>query len=137
MIVYSINDYLQNDATLISLVDKETFIINPMIGYEDDVAPIVLYSFSPDIQNESMFYIHHDMLRYIVLDTDIDRAFAIRDQIISILNRSDEIQLVNIDDTYGRLLYSNLFRSTDFSPEYPEGFYQIGAHFEVCWIPND
>jgi len=137
MIVYSINDYIQTDATFLSLTEKDSFVINPLIGYDDDVAPIVLYDYSPRIKDEFMYYIHHDTIRYIILDTDIDRGYALRTRLLELLNHSDEIQTKDIDRTYGRMLYMNLLRSSDRAPFETDGYYQISSYFEFCWIPND
>jgi len=137
MLIYSVNDFLQNDATILSLADKEEITIFPMVGYDEETAPIILYDYLPDIKDEHMFYIHHDRVIYAVLDTDAERGYAVRNQIIALLNQSDEIQLETIDDTYGRMLYMNLVRSADRQPTQPEGYYQFISIFEMCWIPND
>jgi hypothetical protein len=137
MLIYSVNDFLQNDATILSLSEKEEITIFPMVGYDEEVAPIIIYDYLPDIKDEHMFYIHHDRVIYSVLDVDAERGFAVRNEIISKLNQSDEIQLEAIDDTYGRMLYMNLVRSTDRQPTQPEGYYQFISIFEMCWIPND
>lgn len=137
MIIYDINAYLQADATLLSLSEKESIIINPFIGYADEEAPIFLYQYSQDIKSEDMYYLHHDTVWYTILDTDVARAFSLRDRIIALLNHSDHIQEKNIDDTYGRLLYMNLFRSTESRPTTVEGYYQLSSLFEFCWVPND
>ena len=137
MLIYSINDYVQSDATMMSLTGKDPLVINPMIGYDEDMAPILLYEYSPRVQDDFMYFIHHDTVRYVILDTDIDRAYAIRDRLLALLNHSDQIQLKNIDDTYGRMLYMTLYRSADRAPYEPDGYYAISAYFEFCWIPND
>lgn len=135
MIIYSINQYLQSDATLLSLAGKASITISPMIGYDEDTAPVIIYFYSPDIKSEEMYYIHHDTIWFTILDTDIARGYAIRDRIIALLNHSDLIQTKPIADTYGRLLYMNLYRSADRRPVNPEGYYEISSLFEFCWIP--
>jgi hypothetical protein len=135
MILYSINQYIQNDATLLSLTGKASITISPMIGYDEDTAPVIIYYYSPDIKSEEMYYIHHDTVWFTVLDTDIARGYAIRDRIIALLNHSDLIQTKPIAGTYGRLLYMNLYRSADRRPVNPEGYYEISSLFEFCWIP--
>ena len=137
MLIYSVNSYIQNNAQLLTTADKESLVIFPMVGYDEEVAPIVLYDYLPDIKDESMYYIHHDRVIYTVLDMDAERGFAVRNNIISLLNHSDNIQLQNIDDTYGRLLYMNLLRSIDHQPRQVEGYYRFISIFEMCWIPND
>lgn len=135
MMIYSINQYLQSDATLLSLAGKASITISPMIGYDEDTAPVIIYYYSPDIKSEEMYYIHHDTIWFTILDIDIARGYAIRDRIIALLNHSDLIQTKPIADTYGRLLYMNLYRSADRRPVNPEGYYEISSLFEFCWIP--
>jgi hypothetical protein len=137
MIIYSINQYIQNDATLLSLAGKASITISPMIGYDEDSAPVIVYQYSPDIKSEEMYYMHRDTVWFTILDTDIARGFAIRDRIISLLNHGDRIQTKPIAGTYGRLLYMNLYRSADRRPVNPEGYYEISSLFEFCWIPVD
>lgn len=137
MIIYDINSYLESDSTLLSLSGKASITINPFIGYEDEEAPIFLYQYSQDIKSEDMYYLNHDTVWYTVLDTDVARAFSLRDRIIALLNHSDHIQEKNIDDNYGRLLYMNLYRSTERRPNTVEGYYQLSSLFEFCWVPLD
>lgn len=136
MIVYSINKYIQENNDIITLCGK-TPVINPMIGYDEDVSPILLYTYNPNIKSEDSYYIKHDIIKYVVLDTDASRGFAIRNKIIELLNRADLIQTDDIEKTYGRLLYMNLFRSDDRAPLQTEGYYQIISYFEFCWVPID
>lgn len=137
MIIYSINDYLQSDSTLLSLSEKNEIIFNPLIGYEEDTAPIIIYTYTPDAYNYDLYYIHHDTVRYSVLDTDIDRGLSVRNRIMDLLNLGDNIQQSNIDDTYGRLLYINIMRSSEERPYEPDGYYTLSSYFDICWIPND
>jgi hypothetical protein len=136
MIVYSINDYIETDATLLGILGMDSLTIQPFIGSEDSKAPFITYRYNQDIQNINLYYIHHDTIKYSIVDLDIDRGFKTRNRIIDLLNKADNIQIVNIADTYGRLLYSNLLTSSDSPPTQPDGYCIFSLYFEVCWINN-
>jgi hypothetical protein len=137
MIIYSINDYLQNDNDLLTTSDQDSIIFRPFLGSDDDAAPIFLYQYNPDIKSQDQYYIHTDSVWYTVLDTDVDRGFNLQNIIINILNKADRIQETAIDDTFGRLLYSTLSRTIQRQPSTVEGYYQLSALFEICWVPLD
>jgi hypothetical protein len=137
MIIYSINDYLQSDTALVAASDKDNIIFRPFIGNDDEIAPIFLYQYSPDIKSVDQYYINTDRVWYTILDTDVDRGFHLQKLIIDLLNHSDKIQNQPIDDTYGRLLYMQLIRTVQRQPSTSDGFYQLSSLFEFGWVPMD
>ena len=137
MIVYSINDYIASDATLLSILDLDEITLQPIIGDENSVAPFIIYRYNQDIKSEDMYYIHHDTIKYNIVDLDVDRGLRARNCIVNLLNRGDNIQDSVISDEYGRLLYVNLLTSSDISPSQPDGYFVFSLLFEVCWIQND
>ena len=137
MIIYDINAYLSADATMLSLTGKSPLVISPMIGYAEDTAPIILYEYLRKIEDNDLYFINCDVIRYMILDVNIDRAFAIRNRIIALLNHSDAIQSQAISSASSRLLSMNLTRSYDMPPNEVEGYYKISSYFDVMWIPKN
>ncbi len=128
MIPYTVNTYLQSDTALKALMGG-TFLIEPYFGYQNEVAPILLYSWRPGIYSEDSFFIGTDILIYSILDTNIDRAFKIRKRLIAMLNVANHINtLVDPDE---RLNWSFLMRSVDSGPQEKNGFVALDCSFEI------
>jgi len=129
MIPYSLNEYLQSDVTLQGLMGNSIFYIEPYYGYQNDVAPILLYEWRQGIMSQDSYFLGADMMVYTVLDTDIDRAFKIRKRIVELLNVANGISTVV--DVAERLNWSFLMRTTDTAPQEKNGYVEFACYFEI------
>lgn len=134
MFIYTINDYIQNDATMQSLVGA-TFYIKPYSGDLRDSSPVLSYEWRPNIVSPDSFFINNDIVVYTVADTDIDRAFQIRKRYIELLNVGNAIALVTDSDVQPS--WSFLVRSTDYPAKDKDGFYEFDCYFEIGYIRLD
>lgn len=132
--IYDINTYLKADTTLIALSGKSSLSIYPMIGYENDQPPIILYWYYPGIYSKEMPWFNKDVIKYQVLDSNADRMFAMGRRIQDLLSNSyaSKIPSTTSSGKWGALLKG----STHEPFAQRDGFMKYELVFEIAWIQN-
>jgi len=135
MYISDINAYIKSSATIQSYMGA-TPAIYPYVGYEGSTSPFIVYQWEPGIKSAELFEVRVDMVSYCILDIDAERGYQIREELIKLLNKADEIMEQIPSDDF-RPLWCLLKRTLDRPPLEREGFYQFHSFFEIAYVPDD
>ena len=105
----------------------------PATGYDDEVAPIILWTYMTKIRSPELPWWRVDQIDYHIFDTDADRCLQIGERIINILNVSDKIDKM---PSYNLGQWSFLAYGNFIGPAEREGWYQYTLCFEVSYLPG-
>jgi len=109
----------------------------PITGYDDTVAPFILYSFISRMEDIERYYISVDNLRFYVYDNNIDRMWAVSRAIRNYLNVGDDIETLKGDipsDSQFRVLNSALVSALSLPPIERDGFVCTVNEFKVKYV---
>jgi uncharacterized membrane protein YkvA (DUF1232 family) len=109
----------------------------PITGYDDSVAPFILYSFITRTESDEQYYFYTDTMRFYVYDTSIDRMWAISRAIKEFLNVGDDVESIKSQipsDSRYRIVYSKLFSSLTMPPIERDGFVSTVNEFRVKYV---
>lgn len=133
--IIELNNYIENDTTLIALTGKPSIVLRPMVGYETDTSPVILYWWYPGIKSVEAYYINEDSVKYTVLDEDFDRCLSIGNRIITLLNKADNIQNAGTGFTNFIPKCTFLTRAETLVPTEREGFYSFTISITAIYVP--
>jgi hypothetical protein len=138
--IFDVNTYIQADAAITELAGG-TIPIYPLVGYEQTVAPFILYWWMPGIFDVGLYGVNVDSIRYHILDTDAERGFKLQRALKNRLNKADNIQ-GQIASSEGRALWciemlsgTGAFNAGLGSPGEREGFYEFQLNFQIGYAP--
>lgn len=133
--IYELNSYVKNDVALLAAAGLSSIEIRPMVGYEDDVSPTILYWWYPGIKSAELYFFHEDHVKYTIIDENFDRALNIGNRILQMLNNADNIQNAATGFTHFIPKYSILARAETSAPTQREGFYYFSIMVQVGYVP--
>lgn len=133
LFIYDINQYLQADSQMQTLMENNNFIITPGVAYDETAAPFIMWTYYVDIKSPELPWWRIDKICYDIFDDDADRCLRIGERIISLLSITDKIQNI---PSYHLGLWCFLEKGNFIGPQEREGWYSYRLDFEVSHLPD-
>lgn len=132
--VYDVNTFLKNDAQIIAIAGK-TMNFFPVVATDAEPAPFVVYFYNPMVPNVEAYWLRHDVIKYSIFDTNVDRLFRLSERFVEILGSGDQIEASGgISGTDTRIFSSYQTGSNLIAPLEINGWYRMNLDFKLCYI---
>lgn len=131
-VIFDVNTYLKNDATIQTHMGA-TPNIKPLVGYQQEAPPFIVYQWRPGNYNVERYFIRVDIIRYTIFDDEYDRGSAIAERMERLLNIGDNAHTAIASSNY-RIMASDLNNGDTGAPLEREGWYSFRLDYKIEYV---
>lgn len=131
--VYDLNSYLKTKASIVAIAGKQMSFF-PIIGYGDEAAPFVVYTYIPNIPTVEAFWNRYDSVNYSIYDNNIDRLYQLTEAFIELLAKGDQIsQSGGVTGTDTRIYSTYFVDATSEEAMEKDGWFKMNLNFIIYY----
>lgn len=131
--IYDLNNFMKSNSDVQTVAGKEMSFF-PIIGYGDEAAPFVVYTYIPNIPTVEAFWNRYDSITYTIYDSDIDRLYKLTEVFIELLSKGDEIsQSGGVTGTDTRIYSTYFVDATSEEAMEKDGWFKMNLNFIVYY----